>query len=540
MKPETRKTGGRILLATMSLTALLIMLILTSCDIVGNLLGGGNEDPTTPTNLAASFQVAITGSAFVDGKINFGGDFGVKITDNKNPNEPISYQWTLDGVPIPGDTKSTHKFIITDEGKALGINVTIKNETVVATEIAIPKRTITIAFSGTAFDDKGVLGKEGNIIADVSTNWTATDKDGKELNRTLQWAVNGQDIEGANKDNLNLTSEYAGRSLTFKVIYGDITQTSTLKIPTTSNQTKTITATIMGTPGVGQELFADVQKNFTGPPTEIQWYVDGVAVDGYRGKQSYFYPDPSNCKKRITIKAKCGTVESAPSQPVTIPAFTYTAEVEWWDESRLYAVMRVGDNGWMATPDQGVAVKWFNNGVLIPNETSYMYNLRPEDAGATITAQIFGYDQSPTSNGIQIFGVPPVNPISIEYNNYSGHPDQVVDEIAREIEEAYDNNLGGCRTAINNRPWCVDFVENEDDRNAEVIEGKLHIYFSCAYYDTFDTSNRTTRLNQVGTELKVRAVDAKFISKYSGNFEDILMAKLKKPGKKYLTDRIVG
>jgi len=415
MKAETRKTGGKILLAAISLS--LVMGLLVSCDLIGDLIGGGNYGPTNPANPVVSFKVAITGSALVDGKMNFGSDFGVKITDNKNPNEPISYQWTLDGVPISGETKSTHKFAKTDEGKALGVVVTIKNETVVATEIAIPKRAITIAFSGTAFDDKGVLGKEGNIIADVTANWTATDKDGKELTPALQWTIGGQNIEGADKDNLDLKPEYAGRSLALKITLDGITQTSAaLKIPTTANQTKTITATIMGTPGVGKELFADVQKNFTGPAVEVQWFAGGTAVAGWPGKQPFYYPEPKDYNKKITVVATCGTVKSAPSEAVTIPAFTYTAEINWGDNDRLlYAVIRIGDEGWLAQPEQGVTVKWLKNGEVIPNETSYILPVRPEYAGATIKAQISGYYQNPISDGLQISGVqPPPSAISLK------------------------------------------------------------------------------------------------------------------------------
>jgi hypothetical protein len=156
MKPETRNTSWKILLATISLplVTLLMMGALTSCDLVGNLLGGGNEDPTAPTNPVASFKVVITGSALVDGKINFGDELGLKITDNKNPNEPI---------------------------------------------------------------------KEGNIIADVSANWTATDKDGKELTPTFQWTIDGQNIEGATSNTLNLDPKFVGGSLALKVIFDGIT-----------------------------------------------------------------------------------------------------------------------------------------------------------------------------------------------------------------------------------------------------------------------------------------------------------------------------
>jgi hypothetical protein len=485
MKPETRKTGRRILLVTISLMAILNMLILTGCDLVGNLLGGGNENPTIPTNPAASFKVAITGSPLVDGKMPFGSDFGVKITDNKNPNETISYQWTLDGVPIQGDTKSTHKFVKTDEGKTLGVIVTIKNKTVVATEIAIPKRTITIAFSGTAFDDKGVVGKEGNVIADVSTNWTATDKDGKELTPTLQWTIGGLNIEGANKDNLDLKPEYAGRSLALKITLDGITQTSAaLKVPTTSNQTQTITATIMGTPGVGKELTADVQKNFTGPGVKYQWFINNVAVSSLRGTSASFYPEPKDYNKSITLVATCGTVKSAPSQAVTIPSFTYTAEVDWWDENKLYAAIRVGDDGWMATPDQGVTVKWFKNGVVIPGETSYILSVRPEYAGATITAQISGYSQTPTSDGIQILGVqPPPSGISLIGTTWKAKvegikEDSWVDDDGNEVNDGYPYEYTFILKFTTYSNWTMNAIMKEGDDEWEGSDEGTYITFT--------------------------------------------------------------
>jgi hypothetical protein len=122
-----------------------------------------------------------------------------------------------------------------------------------------------------------------------------------------------------------------------------------------------------------------------------------------------------------------------------------------------------------------------------------------------------------------------VIPVEIEYNNYSGRPDNAVEAIAREIEEAYKININGCKDAIGSYPWRVDFGDEDEYRGAKIIEGKLRIKFSLDYYDGFDKVDRAKRLDQIGMELKLRADNAELISKYYGNSEDIRMAKLAKP-----------
>jgi len=295
-----------------------------------------------------------------------------------------------------------------------------------------------------------------------------------------------------------------------------------------TNQTQTISATITGTPGIGNRLGVDIQKNVVGEVT-CQWTVNGKDT-GVTGL--YYWPSPKDSGQKISVIAKCGTVTSAPATAVTIPSFTYTAYIHVDSyENTLYAMAMINGELWLATKEEGFTVRWLRNGVAISGAISDFYHLEPGDAGATITAEIKGFTQTKTSGGVSIPSGPIIPPeITIEWNDFSGRPNSVVEAAAREIEEAYKANIEGCATEINKiGNWCIDFYKDEEDRCAKIVEGKLHIHFSLDYYDTFNQHDKAERLDEIGAELKLLTCDAETVVKYSGNFEDIRMAKLTKP-----------
>jgi len=385
MKPEARNTFAKILLP---LATLLIMGVLIGCDIIGRV----EPIPVVPP---ASFKVAIKGSALVNGKINFGGKLTVQISDNKLPGETVIIQWTREGFPISGATNEEYTILKTDEDKTIGVNVTIRNDTVAAAGIAIPKRAITITVGGSAFNDKGIVGKDGALKAEATKNWVAEDKDGKELPTTYQWVRESANISGATKEEYVLTADDVGKTLTCKTTYDSVSGTSTgIKIPTTSTQTKTLQAAILGTPKVGEYLTADVIKNFSGEIT-YQWQRNGEDIP-YEDWYS-FYVRPLDSDKAITVKVTCGT-EKATSPAVTIPSITYTVKIGTNQDDQYANILQAlvyitGLDDQYFSPDNdyyGFSIQWFSNGAPISNAKSRFYYPNAGDAGKKIMAKVSG------------------------------------------------------------------------------------------------------------------------------------------------------
>jgi len=152
------------------------------------------------------------------------------------------------------------------------------------------------------------------------------------------------------------------------------------------------------------------------------------------------------------------------------------------------------------------------------------YTLQDTDAGKTIKVKISGYGQTAWSTTeINV-------PAAMEYFDFTGRPNEEIKAIAKNVEKAIKENRHGVRDAIlaHNRPWCVEFYEDESDRGAKIIGGKLHILFSCEWYDNL-TGTDDSKLYQIVFDMKTFVLTPEFISfgkEYSGNFEGIYMAAL--------------
>jgi hypothetical protein len=81
----------------------------------------GTSTTTTPTKPTVTTPPAVSGTAKV-GKVLSCGSGGWTGTGNS-----FSYQWSLDGTPIPGATSSTYKVVSLDQGITLTCSVTAKD-----------------------------------------------------------------------------------------------------------------------------------------------------------------------------------------------------------------------------------------------------------------------------------------------------------------------------------------------------------------------------------------------------------------------------
>ena len=298
-------------------------------------------------------------------------------------------------------------------------------------------------------------------------------------------------------------------------------------------QAQTLSAEIVGTPAVGKVLTASVQKNYAGT-LAYEWYVGGQKTDEI---YYLFYPMPSHSGKQITVKVTCtdasGNKKSATSPAVTMPAsFQWTPLLAQYGE-RLYAFAKVGDDWQFNADEEGFSVEWYRGTDKFSNPNGYWWLINPAvDGGKEITVKITGYGATKDAKvSIPAVVVPVIPEPTIEWHNISTLvPTTNLKEIASYIEMAYDENTNDCHTAIDSKRgaggWCIDFYTNEDDEDAQIVDGKLHIHFSTNwYYSLFETPiGPLVRQSHIGAKLAFLATGATLISEYSGNYQDIHMA----------------
>jgi hypothetical protein len=131
-----------------------------------------------------------------------------------------------------------------------------------------------------------------------------------------------------------------------------------------ANSVPPLSVTIIGTPGVGNKLKAEVIRNISGT-VEYQWFKNGSPMrDYWYYDWTEYIPEPADSGKEISVKVRCGStvVESA---KVTIPSpSTFMVElVAGHYYSSLYWIMayaKIGDGekSWPADEDNGFSCQW--------------------------------------------------------------------------------------------------------------------------------------------------------------------------------------
>jgi len=312
--------------------------------------------------------------------------------------------------------------------------------------------------------------------------------------------------------------------------------------PANSSAMPSISVAILGEVKVGSELRADVQKNFAGA-NEFQWgYINaaGNFVPIPDARWEWYQPEPMDAGKKLAVKVTVGkgdAAKSATSEAQTVPSFTFVVELDNYQDT-YWAYAKINDRPYPGIEENGfTGTEWINMGNSSILGTDFQYTLKDGDAGKTIKAKISGFNQTAYSTEIKV-------PAAMEYENFSGRDPEEVKIIAKNVEKAIKENRHGVKDAIlaHNKPWCVDFVEDESLRGAKIISGKLHILFSCEWYDNLMGTD-DSKLYQIAIEMKggVLAPDSISLGKeYSGNFEDIRKAKLTKPPLDATKPRIVA
>jgi hypothetical protein len=179
--------------------------------------------------------------------------------------------------------------------------------------------------------------------------------------------------------------------------------------------TTSTSATITGTPQVGQVLTADAGDVAPAPDSySYRWFADGTLISG--ASSAAFTPTATEQGAAITVEiraVKTGYTSSTDTSEATDPVAAGTIAVTGTPTitgTPTVGQTLTGDSSTVNTdPDATLAEQWLRDGSPIPDADSSSYTLTNSDAGANITFQVTATKAGFTDASVTSDAVGPVD-----------------------------------------------------------------------------------------------------------------------------------
>ena len=162
-------------------------------------------------------------------QVNFGKTVRPAIQNLWEPGVSATYQWMLDGKPIPNATQPTYKLLKEQIGRKLKLQVTLKKEGVKDTVFSSPsKKVLAKALKKAPIPTISGNERIGKTLTATIGTWDAG------TNLKIQWYRNGKAIQNATKITYKLTTYDFDQHITVKVTATkkDFATTSRVSEPT--------------------------------------------------------------------------------------------------------------------------------------------------------------------------------------------------------------------------------------------------------------------------------------------------------------------
>ncbi len=294
---------------------------------------------------------------------------------------PVTYQWQLDGINISGATGATYLVQEGDETHKIDVVATTTNDNGV-TISATSANTSTVLDAAPTVTTPTISGtaQEGQTL-------TASASSGQADNPvTYQWQLDGINISGAT----GATYLVQEGDETHKIdVVATTTNDNGVTISATSANTSTVldaaptvtTPTISGTAQEGQTLTASASSGQADNPVTYQWQLDGINISGATGA-TYLVQEGDETHKidvvatttndnGVTISATSANtstvLDAAPT--VTTPTISGTAQ----EGQTLTASASSGQ------ADNPVTYQWQLDGINISGATGATYLVQEGD-----------------------------------------------------------------------------------------------------------------------------------------------------------------
>ncbi|WP_210649461.1 M12 family metallo-peptidase [Nocardioides sp. SYSU D00065] len=193
-----------------------------------NVVAAGRPQGTAATNnvQAINEQLAAVasyrqsqiypGAASVTGRARFKGTAKATSTEWA-PAVSLSYQWLLDGAPVPGATRATYDLARRDIGKTLSVQVTgsapyYSSVTTVSAPVVVGK-----ALFKTKRPKLRGLPRVGRVLSVSVKGWKPKPAK-KSVKVRYQWLRNGKKIKGAKGATYRVRPKDRGKKISVKVI----------------------------------------------------------------------------------------------------------------------------------------------------------------------------------------------------------------------------------------------------------------------------------------------------------------------------------
>lgn len=288
----------------------------------------------------------------------------------------MTYQWTHDGVSIPGATTSVldlSPVSLEDAGayQFVASNAGGSTASAVATVTVRPARPPVIES-----DPRGGTFELGDTIT-LYCSVTST------VPVSVSWTRNGTPIPGATQNSLTLTLTAAAA--------GDYRMIATNVAGTAMSRVATITLVPARLPEfrqqpvgaaveVGGTLFLDAEV-FSGTSVSLQWTKDGVAVPGATTAwlRIYGITTADAGVYRLIATNAAGSVTSGPATVTILPAQLPTFYLQ--PSSRTVEIGERFEIYGYASSVTPITYQWKRNGVLLPGQTSSSFATASTSAG---------------------------------------------------------------------------------------------------------------------------------------------------------------
>jgi hypothetical protein len=394
--------------------------------------GGTNELVTSEaTDAVINFNSRPTGKLLIKGlaKENEFLEADSSEIQDGDGTGTLTYQWRADGVNIPGAISSRYKLSQSDVGKTISVLASYTDKQGTKEEVA-SNPTNPIENTNNAPSGDLLIYGEFEQNQTIGLINSIDDLDGLG-SMSYQWRADGTSIPGATGEKLTLTQSEVGKRISAIATYTDGQKT---REEVSSKQTAAVkdvddlpngNISLIGNPFEGQTIRAVVDSinDLDGIPLlreggyTFSWERVSGKVSTPVGSNNDFYITTqddvgSSLRARVTYKDKGGFTNFVTSQE--------TAPILNINDRPSGSVIIKGN------PEQGqqlvadistikdkdglgpVTYQWHSNGIPIPGATQATFDLRQNEAGATITVVASYTDGSNTRETITSLPTAPI------------------------------------------------------------------------------------------------------------------------------------
>ena len=359
--------------------------------VTGSLLGYYSSTQTSPNQVVGPGQLAQTPTPNMTGAVKVG------ATISANPGTwdtgvALSYQWLIDGVPVPGATSSQFTISLDNFGHALSISAKgnkagYESVTKVSSVTQVSAGDMTLTPNPTLGGSPG-LGSSLNVLAGT---WDAG------VTLTYQWLRDGQAIPSETSLSYTLLRTDVGHLISVSVTasktgFSTVTKTSTQVSIAAAALTLTPTPTTTGTFKTGETVTAILGTWDAGVSLSYQWLRDGSEIPG--ATQPSYVVVGADFGHRLSVKVRGSATGYATSTQVSgetaVQQSSFSASgtptIAGTAKTGASLTVSVGDWDQRAT----LSYQWLADGAPIPGATGNSYTLRSSDVGHAVSVAVTG------------------------------------------------------------------------------------------------------------------------------------------------------